>query len=136
MRFETKKDLDRETKAITLFCKKFSSEWEKLDKNDVDFKVTRNKRVCYIEVKGRNRNVSDAYPLPMAARKMVKLIDKKEESIIIWDCFDGLIYGNTKHIFSLGKIGGRKPRDGSFNDQEYMLYFEEQDGLFIIKKIL
>jgi hypothetical protein len=134
MRFESQGDIVRENKAIALFCEKFLAKWKKLDKNDVDFKVTRGERVCYVEVKGRNRNIEDAYPLPLAARKMVKLVDKGEESIVIWDCLDGLIYGNTKHIYSSGKIGGRKPREGSSNDQEYMLYFDEQDGLFTISK--
>jgi len=132
--FETNKDIEREDNAIALFCNKFSSKWEKLDKFDIDYKVTRNGRVCYVEVKGRNRNIKDAYPLPVAARKMVKLVDKGEQSIIIWDCLDGLIYGNTSHIFSKGKMGGRKPRVGSSNDKEYMLYFDEQDGLFTISK--
>jgi hypothetical protein len=117
-----------------LFCKKFIAKWSKLEKFDIDYKVTRDGRVCYVEVKGRNRTMSDAYPLPLAARKMVKLVDKGEQSIIIWDCLDGLIYGNTSHIFSKGKMGGRKPREGSSNDKEYMLYFDEQDGLFTISK--
>ena len=134
MRFETNKDIEREDNAIALFCNNFLSKWEKLGENDVDYKVTRDGRVCYVEVKGRNRTMSGAYPLPLAARKMVKLVDKGEQSIIIWDCLDGLIYGNTSHIFSKGKMGGRKPREGSSNDQEYMLYFDEQDGLFTISK--
>jgi hypothetical protein len=132
--FETKEDLEREHLAITLFFKKFIAKWSKLEKFDIDYKVTRDGRVCYVEVKGRNRTMSDAYPLPLAARKMVKLVDKGEQSIIIWDCLDGLIYGNTSHIFSKGKMGGRKPREGSSNDKEYMLYFDEQDGLFTISK--
>jgi|TARA_R110002126_G_scaffold77471_1_gene193081 hypothetical protein len=132
--FETKEDLEREHLAIALFCKKFIAKWSKLEKFDIDYKVTRDGRVCYVEVKGRNRTMSDAYPLPLAARKMVKLVDKGEQSIIIWDCLDGLIYGNTSHIFSKGKMGGRKPREGSSNDKEYMLYFDEQDGLFTISK--
>jgi hypothetical protein len=132
--FETKEDLEREHLAITLFCKKFIAKWSKLEKFDIDYKVTRDGRVCYVEVKGRNRTMSGAYPLPLAARKMVKLVDKGEQSIIIWDCLDGLIYGNTSHIFSKGKMGGRKPREGSSNDKEYMLYFDEQDGLFTISK--
>jgi hypothetical protein len=134
MRFETKKDIDRENNAIALFCKKFSADWEKLSENDIDFKVTKDDKVCYIEVKGRNKNLSDAYPLPLAGRKMVKLVDKGYQSIIIWDCIDVLIYGNTKEIVSQGKIGGRKPRYGSHNDQEFMLYFKKQKGLHIIEK--
>ena len=134
--FETTKDLEREKKAITLFCKEFMANWEKLGKYDVDYKVTKNNKICYVEVKGRNRNIKEAYPLPLAARKMVKLVDKGEQSIVIWDCFDGLIYGNTSDIFCKGIIGGRKPRSGSSNDKEFMLYFEKQNCLFTISKDL
>jgi hypothetical protein len=132
--FETEEDRERELKAIALFCKKFLAKFEKLEKWDIDYKVTRDGRVCYVEVKGRNRTMSDAYPLPLAARKMVKLIDKGEQSIVIWDCYDGLIYGNTKNLIAEAIIGGRKPRKGSANDKELMLYFNRQDELYYIKK--
>lgn len=134
MRFENESDLDRETKAIKIFCEKFKATYKKLGENDIDFCVKKKDKICYIEVKGRNRNLIDAYPLPLAARKMVKLVDKGHQSIIIWDCYDVIIYGNTKDLISQGKMGGRKPRVGSFNDKEYMLYFEEQENLLLIKK--
>lgn len=130
--FESNNDLKREEKAIKIFCEKFSAKWEKLGKYDVDYKVTINEKICYIEVKGRNRNIKEAYPLPLAARKMVKLVDMGKPSIIIWACLDGLIYGKTSNIFAKGIIGGRKPRSGSSNDKEYMLYFEKQKNLFNI----
>jgi len=50
-RFETKEDLDREHLAIALFCKKFLAKWKKLDRYDVDYKVTRDGKVCYVDVK-------------------------------------------------------------------------------------
>ena len=131
-RFENDKDLDRELNAIKIFCEKFKAKYKKLGKYDVDYKVTRGDSVCHIEFKGRNRYIADAYPLPIAARKLVKLCDKKTEGIIIWGCLDGLIYGNIKHIESIGKIGGRKPREGAANDVEYMLYFNKQDMLLEI----
>ena len=132
--FETTKDLEREKIAISIFCEKFNAKWEKLGKFDVDYKVTINQKICYVEVKGRNRNIKSAYPLPLAARKMVKLVDKGKHSIIIWDCLDGLIYGNTSNIYAKGIIGGRKPRNGSSNDKEYMLYFDKQNCLLTIDK--
>jgi hypothetical protein len=133
-KFETKEDLERQRKAISLFCEKFVASYEELDEWDIDYLVTKDEKKCYVEVKGRKRTMSDAYPLPLAARKMVKLIDKGEQSIVIWDCYDGLIYGNTKDIKCMGKMGGRKPREGSSNDKEFMLYFDEQDCLYVIKK--
>ena len=134
MRFEKEFDIDSEGKAIRLFCEKFKATYTKLGDNDIDFCVKRADSICYVEVKGRNRNLNNAYPLPLAARKMVKLVDKGHQSIVIWDCYDVIIYGNTKDLVSKGVMGGRKPRVGAANDKEYMLYFEEQDGLFYIYK--
>lgn len=134
MRFETEQDLRNETDAITLFCAKHDYLYTKLGENDVDFIVKKGEKEFYVEVKGRRRNINNAFPLPMAARKMVKLCDKKKPAIIIWDCADGIIYGRVKDLKCIGKIGGRKPREGSFNDIEFMLYFDKQESLYVIEK--
>ena len=132
-KFETKEDLERQRKAISLFCEKFVASYEELDEWDIDYLVTKDEKKCYVEVKGRKRKIKNAFPLPVAARKMVKLCDKKVPAIIIWACYDGLIYANIKDLESTGKIGGRfKEREGSSNDTEYMLYFDDQDSFFTI----
>jgi len=131
-RFETKEDLERQRKAIDLFCKKFLASYKELEKWDIDYIVTKDEKICYVEVKGRNKNIQDAFPLPVAARKIVKLCDKKTPAIIIWACYDGLIYANIKDLISTGRMGGRDKRKGSSNDQEYMLYFDNQDSFFTI----
>ena len=126
MRFETEADLDRETKCIEFFCNKFGLTYIKLDKNDVDFALYKDgKLISYAEVKGRNKNINEAYPLPIACRKLVKLVDKKINPVIIWDCYDGIIYGKLELLQGLLKIGGRKPREKSVNDVELMAYFEK-----------
>lgn len=130
MRFETIKDLDRESKCIELFCNTFKLTYSKLDENDIDFCLYKDlKLIAYAEVKGRNRTVSDAYPLPIACRKLVKLVDKKINPLIIWDCYDGIIYGRIEQIEGKIKMGGRKPRDQSTNDIELMAYFDKQSTL-------
>jgi hypothetical protein len=130
MRFETNKDLDRELNCINLFCHTFDITFEKLTENDVDFSLYKDgKLIAYAEVKGRNRTVLDAYPLPIACRKLVKLQDKKINPIIIWDCYDGIIYGRIEQIEGKIKVGGRKPRDQSTNDIELMAYFDKQPTL-------
>jgi len=134
MRFETNKDLQNELDAITLYCEVFNSSFEKLGENDIDYRVTKLNRIQHIEVKGRNRKIENAFPLPIAARKVVKLVDKKTEPIVIWNCFDGLIICDLSQVKASGMIGGRKPRMGASNDQEYMLYFEKQDNFYCIKK--
>ena len=132
--FENNKDLEREDEAIRVFCEKYNAIYEKLGRFDIDFKVKIKNTVCFVEVKGRNRKIKDAYPLPISARKIVKLCDKKGEGVIIWACYDGLIYGNIKNIESIGKVGGRKAREGSSNDVEYMLYLDKQDKLIELLK--
>ena len=127
MRFETNKDLDRELNCIELFCNTFKLTYSKLTDNDIDFSLYKDgKLIAYAEVKGRNRNVLEAYPLPIACRKLVKLQDKKINPIIIWDCYDGIIYGRIEQIEGKIKVGGRKPRDQSTNDSELMAYYDKQ----------
>jgi len=134
MRFENKQNLINENKAISLFCSKYSMEFVKLGENDIDFLVSKDNKEYYLEVKGRRRNISNAYPLPMAARKMVKLCDKRKPSIIIWDCNDGIIYGGVNELKCTGRVGGRTPRESSHNDIEFMLYFDKQEALHTINK--
>ena len=100
MRFETEKDLEREVRAIEKFVGRFSGSYKKLDPNDVDFRVydDEEKLISYAEIKGRYRNIADAYPLPVAARKVVKLCDKRLNPVLIWACDDGIIYGRPTEL--------------------------------------
>ncbi len=77
MRFESEQDLKRERKAIEAFVNVFGGSAKKLGPNDVDYKVfdKDNSLVAYAEVKGRLRVLSQAYPLPIAIRKLVKLCE-------------------------------------------------------------
>jgi len=130
MRFENKADLERELVCIEFFCNTFGLTYTKLGENDIDYSLHKNgDLISYAEVKGRNRDISDAYPLPIACRKLVKLSDKRINPVIIWACFDGIIYGKTKDIEGKIRTGGRNPRENSFNDIEFMAYFDKQDKL-------
>jgi hypothetical protein len=130
MRFENKADLERELKCIELFCNTFGLTYTKLDENDIDFSLHKNgKLISYAEVKGRNRIITESYPLPIACRKLVKLQDKRVNPVIIWGCEDGIIYGKTKDIYGMVYTGGRKPRENSVNDIEFMAYFTKQSKL-------
>jgi hypothetical protein len=84
--------------------------------------------IAYAEVKGRLRSMSSAYPLPIAARKVVKLCDKRLNPVIIWACDDGIIYGKPTEIKGSVRWGGRKPREGAVNDEELMIYYDKQKG--------
>jgi hypothetical protein len=126
--FETENDLLREKKAIELFVSIFGGSYKKLDPNDIDYKIFDKDKnlIAYAEVKGRIRTMKTAYPLPIAARKLVKLIDKRLTPVVIWACEDGIIYGKADKLKGEIKWGGRPPRDGSFNDAELMVYYDKQ----------
>tara|TARA_R110000787_G_scaffold33578_3_gene87903 strand:+ start:2450 stop:2872 length:423 start_codon:yes stop_codon:yes gene_type:complete len=133
MRFEKQTDLQREMKAIKLFTDGFKGGFIKLGQNDIDFTIldANHTVIAYAEVKGRNKTMQDAFPLPIAARKIVKLMDKSKtvEPIVIWACLDGIIYGRIKKLGGVLKVGGRRPREHAANDIEAMVYYYETADL-------
>jgi hypothetical protein len=137
MTFETEQDLKREHNAITTFVNTFGGSFKKLDPRDIDYKVfdKDDKLIAYVEVKGRIRTMYNAYPLPIAARKVVKLVDKRLHPVIIWACEDGIIYGRVNKLKGEIKWGGRTPRDGSFDDTELMIYYDKQKALKYVRFI-
>ena len=135
MRFESEEDLKRERKAIETFVNVFGGFAKKLGPNDVDYKVfdKDNSLVAYAEVKGRLCVLSQAYPLPIAIRKLVKLCDKRLNPVVIWACDDGIIYAKVKDIYGDIRWGGRKLRQGAFNDEELMAYYDKQQAFKYIR---
>ena len=135
MIFETEEDLKREKRAIELFVSTFGGSYKKLDPLDVDYKIfdKDNNLIAYAEVKGRIRLIRGAYPLPVAAKKVVKLVDKRITPVIIWACEDGIIYGKANKLTGTLKWGGRKEREGSYDDMELMVYYSKQKELKYIR---
>lgn len=133
--FETEQDLIREKKAIELFVSTFGGSYKKLDPLDIDYKIFNKsgELVAYAEVKGRLKSIKTAYPLPVSAKKVVKLIDKRLVPILIWACDDGIIYGKADKLIGEVKWGGRAPRDGSSNDAELMLYYDKQKSFKYVR---
>ena len=129
IRFENKKDLDREIKAAKLFCNEYGLTYEKLGMNDVDFKIYKDgKFVFYLEVKGRVRTLKECFPLPIAVRKLLKMTDKKQSGVILWACLDGIIFSRVETLNGQIRIGGRKAREGSANDIELMAYYNNSSN--------
>lgn len=126
--FETEEDLKRERRAIEVFVNTFGGSYKKLDPMDVDYRIfdKDNNLIAYAEVKGRIRLISNAYPLPVAARKVVKLVDKRITPVMIWACEDGIIYGKADKLVGTLRWGGKKPREGAVNDLELMVYYDKQ----------
>lgn len=135
--FETEEDLRREKKAIETFVNVFGGSFKKLDPLDVDYKVfdKDGKLIAYIEVKGRIRNIRDAYPLPVALRKLQKLVDKRLNPVLIWACDDGIIYAKAMKLTGTVKWGGRPPRADASNDAELMVYYDKQKEMKYVRYV-
>jgi len=132
---ETEQDLIREKKAIETFVKTFGGSYQKLDPFDIDYKIfDENKKVIgYAEEKGRIRTIRDANPLPISAHKVIKLIDKRLNPLIIWACEYGIVYGRPENLVGQVKQGGRPPREGTINDVELMFYYDKQKSLKYVR---
>ena len=122
---ETEEDLRKQKKAIEVFVNTFGGTYQKLDSLDVDYKIfDKNKNlIAYAEVSGRVRTIRDAYPLPVSAKKLVKLIDKRLAPVIIWSCEDGIIYGKADKL-----VG-----DIKFDGDEMMVYYDKQRSFKYIR---
>jgi len=135
MIFETEQDLKREHKAITTFVNTFGGTFQKLDPQDVDYKIfdKEGKLIAYAEVKGRIRTMHDAYPLPVDAKKIVKLVDKRLPPVIIWSCEDGIIYGKVDKLRGEVKWGSNAILNNSINNLELMIFYPKQKDLKYIR---
>tara|TARA_R100000664_G_C2743845_1_gene131969 strand:- start:1049 stop:1462 length:414 start_codon:yes stop_codon:yes gene_type:complete len=128
MRYETQEDKDREIKAIEKFVNLFKGSYRKLGPNDIDFRVfdKDKKIIAYVEVKGKSSTLSNAFPLYVAARKLVKLCDKRLNPVVMWACHDGIVYAKVPDLIGELRWGGRVDiRDEAVNDQELMVYFNK-----------
>lgn len=108
----------REKRAIDLFVSMFAGSYQKLDPNDIDYKVfdASGQLIAYAEVGSRVKTMRDAYPLSMTAKKMVKLTDKRLNPVAIWSCEDGIIYARIQGL--IGTV--------QWSDDEFMMYFDKQ----------
>lgn len=116
MTFDTPEELRREKKAIELFVSMFSGSYQKLDPHDVDYKIfdKDNKLIAYAEVVSRVRTMTNSYPLPVPAKKLVKLFDKRIAPVIIWSCDDGIIYAKANEL-----------RGEIISDSELIVYYKK-----------
>ena len=133
--FEKKEDRVRELKAIKKFVGRFKGSYEKLDPFDIDYRVYDKDKnlIAYVEVKGRLREMAEAYPLPISATKVTKLCAKRLNPVIIWACEDGIIYAKVSDIVGEVRWGGRSPRKDSYSDEELMLYYPKQKTFKYLK---
>lgn len=123
MTFESGSEKVLQKKAIELFVSVFGGSYKKLDPNDVDCRIfdKNGALIAYAEIKIRPRTMKMAYPLPIEARKLVKLVDKRLAPVIIWACEDGIIYGKPNLLSGEVKWGGIPP-----HNNELIVYYDKQ----------
>jgi hypothetical protein len=117
----------REQRAIECFVSLFNGYFQKLDQNDIDYKVFDYVEIliAYAEVTPRHRTIREAYPLPISARKMVKLLDKRLSPVAIWSCEDGIIYGRLNNLHGYAMY--------SADDDDIMVYIDKCKELKYVK---
>ena len=127
LNLESEEELRREKKAIELFVSLFNGSFQKLDPNDIDYKIfdKDKKLIAYAEVRSRFKSIYDAYPLPISAKKMVKLMDKRLNPVVIWSCDDGIIYSKISHL--TGTV--------QFESDDFVMYFDKQKSMKYVRFI-
>lgn len=118
-------------KGIQTFVSIFGGSFKKLDPGDVDYKVfdASGALIAYAEVCYRPTSMRLAYPLPVPATKVVKLISKRIPSVVIWVCEDGIIYGRVEHIAGTARYGSAP----AMYDKELMVYYDKQRWLKYVR---
>jgi len=113
----------------------FGFSYKKLDPNDIDYKIfdKDGNLIAYAEVIIRVRTIYNAYPLPIEAKKLVKLIDKRLTPVIIWACEDGIIYAKGNKLKGEIKFDNKSEQDNSFNNSELMVYYEKEKELKYVR---
>jgi hypothetical protein len=115
----------REKRAIDLFVSLFNGSYQKLDPNDIDYKVFDQDKnlIAYAEVVSVFRVMREAYPVPIDAKKLIKLADKRLNPVVIWSCEDGIIYCKTNKL------------DGTikWEDDEFTVYADKVRAMKYIR---
>jgi hypothetical protein len=125
MKLQPSEEERREKRAIDCFTNMFSGSYQKLDPNDIDYKVfdSENKLIAYAEVSSKVKTIRDAYPLSVSAKKLLKLSDKRLNPVLIWSCEDGIIYSKVKGLS--GEI--------VWEDEDFVVYFGKQKTMKYIR---
>ena len=93
-------DISIQKKSLAAFAQIKGLDYKKLGHQDVGYKLISINNITqgYAEVCITNQNIKNAFPLKILARKLVKLIDKRLNAVIIWGCQDGILYINPTKI--------------------------------------
>jgi hypothetical protein len=125
------KDIAIKEKAMNTFVNTFGGSFKKLDPLDVDYKIFNKDHalIAYAVVVPVPRMIKDSYPIPVEAKKAVKLIDKRLAPVIIWACENGIIYGKANKIRGDVKWSKITTNDTS----ELIIYYDKQKELKYVR---
>lgn len=114
--------------AIDTFVKIFDGSYKRLDSSDIDCKIfdKDNRHISYAEIVVVPKNMAIAYPLPILASRLVKLMSKRMTSVVIWACNDGIIYSKINTLNGSIQWG---------TDNELICYFDKGKGMKYIRYI-
>lgn len=126
-KFESNSDLAKEHQTIGVFCETYNTNFTKLPDWEIDYLVSKKgKAKCFVEVKNYTFDFDKYDTCMISLIKIGKMIKAKDYLPVVllmrWGCgTKGWI--NLTDIKGEIKWGGRKPRDGAANDQEFLIYY-------------
>ena len=123
---------DKKKKAIETFVSIFGGSYQNLGPSDIDYKIfdKNGELIAYAEVVVRVRTIYNAYPIPVEAKRLVKLIDKRLSPVLIWACEDGIIYGKADKL--KGVIKFTEQENSSINS-ELIVYYDKVKELKYVR---
>ena len=133
MKFEKQSNRDRQTKALTTFCKEFGLTFvENQDFSFLDATLRKDtKFIGQAEVKGVHSNYAEKDYVVVSMRKLVDCqkdqIKNKKPVAIIWAFDDCIAYTTLKGLYGEFYFGGRKKRKGSTHDIELMVKIDKKN---------
>ena len=131
MRFETEKDLLNELEIIKKIAGK--NEFKKLDRFGLDYEIIGK---AFIEIKKYNTNFDKYQKIIVSCIKLVKMQEASKflPTYLFIQYIDKLLYIKCDDIEGQLKKGGRTKRNGSTNDQEFLVYVDRNKFKEYFKK--
>lgn len=124
----------RKQKAIETFVATFGGTFQAQAKGDVDYKILKDgELLAYLEATPRYKTIASAYPLVIPASRMLKLMEKRHNPVVLWACDDGLIYARAQQIYGEIKWGSFLPHLDLAEHGELMCYYAKQKHFKYIK---
>ena len=123
---------DKKKKAIDTFVSIFGGSYQNLGPSDIDYKIfdKNGELIAYAEVVVRVRTIYNAYPIPVEAKRLVKLIDKRLSPVLIWACEDGIIYGKADKLKGVIKF---TEQENSSVNSELIVYYDKVKELKYVR---